>query len=59
MGLSKSQVSVMAKELDTVVDAFRTCPLDAGPYTHGLTDVLVSRFVRPVPCGQCACSDHH
>jgi hypothetical protein len=29
--LSKSQVSVMAKELDTAVDAFRTRPLDAGP----------------------------
>jgi putative transposase len=29
--LSKSQVSVMAKELDTAVEAFRTRPLDAGP----------------------------
>ena len=32
-GLSKSQVSVMAGELDEQVEAFRTRPLDAGPYT--------------------------
>ncbi len=31
--LSKSQVSIMAKELDEAVEAFRTRPLDAGPYT--------------------------
>lgn len=31
--LSKSQVSVMAAELDEAVEAFRTRPLDAGPYT--------------------------
>ena len=30
-GLSKSQVSVMAKDLDEQVEAFRTRPLDAGP----------------------------
>ncbi|MFX4039752.1 transposase, partial [Enterococcus faecalis] len=30
--LSKSQVSIMAKELDEAVEAFRTRPLDAGPY---------------------------
>ena len=29
--LSKSQVSVMAKELDAQVEDFRTRPLDAGP----------------------------
>jgi transposase-like protein len=29
--LSKSQVSVMAKDLDAQVEAFRTRPLDAGP----------------------------
>ena len=39
--LSKSQVSVMAKELDTAVDAFRTRPLDAGPYTFMAADALV------------------
>ncbi|OHU46149.1 IS256 family transposase [Mycobacteroides chelonae] len=40
-GLSKSQVSVMAKELDTAVEAFRTRPLDAGPYTFVAADALV------------------
>ena len=39
--LSKSQVSVMAKELDTAVEAFRTRPLDAGPYTFMAADALV------------------
>jgi putative transposase len=32
-GLSKSQVSVMAAELDELVDSFRNRPLDRGPYT--------------------------
>jgi transposase-like protein len=31
--LSKSQVSVMAAELDEMVSSFRSRPLDAGPYT--------------------------
>lgn len=39
--LSKSQVSVMAKELDGAVEAFRTRPLDAGPYTFMAADALV------------------
>jgi putative transposase len=30
--LSKSQVSEMAKDLDEQVAAFRSRPLDAGPY---------------------------
>lgn len=30
--LSRSQVSDMAKELDTMVEDFRTRPLDTGPY---------------------------
>ncbi|WJY69106.1 hypothetical protein CAURIS_11200 [Corynebacterium auris] len=30
--LSTSQVSDMAKELDVMVDNFRTRPLDTGPY---------------------------
>jgi putative transposase len=38
---SKSQVSVMAKELDTAVEAFRTRPLEAGPYTFVAADALV------------------
>ncbi|EUA30559.1 transposase, Mutator family protein [Mycobacterium xenopi 4042] len=39
--LSKSQVSIMAKELDEQVEAFRTRPLDAGPYTFVAADALV------------------
>ena len=39
-GLSKSQVSVMASELDEQVQAFRTRPLDAGPYTFLAADAL-------------------
>jgi hypothetical protein len=39
--LSKSQVSVMAKELDAQVESFRTRPLDAGPYTFVAADALV------------------
>ncbi|WP_306588974.1 transposase, partial [Corynebacterium striatum] len=30
--LSKSQVSEMAKDLDSMVEDFRTRPLDSGPY---------------------------
>jgi transposase-like protein len=45
-GLSKSQVSVMAKELDTHVQEFRTRPLGAtdggaGPFTFVAADALV------------------
>jgi transposase-like protein len=39
--LSKSQVSIMAKELDEAVEQFRTRPLDAGPYTFVAADALV------------------
>ncbi|MGH3521515.1 MAG: IS256 family transposase [Mycobacterium sp.] len=39
--LSKSQVSVMAAELDETVEQFRTRPLDAGPYTFLAADALV------------------
>ena len=41
-GLSKSQVSVMARELDAHVEQFRTRPLaDAGPFTFVAADALV------------------
>ena len=40
-GLSKSQVSVMAKALDAAVEAFRSRPLDRGPYTFVAADALV------------------
>lgn len=40
-GISKSQVSEMAKSLDEAVEAFRNRPLDAGPYTFVWMDALV------------------
>lgn len=39
--LSKSQVSIMARDLDEQVEQFRTRPLDAGPYTFVAADALV------------------
>ena len=39
--LSKSQVSVMARDLDEQVEAFRTRPLEARPYTFLAADALV------------------
>jgi transposase-like protein len=38
--LSKSQVSEMAQHLDAQVEAFRSRPLDAGPYTFLWCDAL-------------------
>lgn len=38
--LSKSQVSGMAADLDEQIAAFRTRPLDAGPYTFVAADAL-------------------
>lgn len=40
-GISKSQVSAMAKSLDPMVEAFRNRPLDAGPYRYVWIDALV------------------
>ncbi len=42
-GISKSQVSDLAKSLDEAVEAFRSRPLDAGPYTFVWMDALVLR----------------
>jgi transposase-like protein len=42
-GLSKSQVSVMAKDLDEQVAAFRTRPLNDGPYTFVAADALTMK----------------
>lgn len=39
-GISKSQVSVLAKELDDIVESFRNRPLDAGPYAYLWIDAL-------------------
>ena len=41
--LSRSQVSEMAKDLDAQVEAFRTRPLDAGPYTFVAADALTMK----------------
>ncbi|MDT0352915.1 IS256 family transposase [Pseudonocardia charpentierae] len=41
--LSKSQVSEMAKSLDVQVEAFRSRPLDAGPYTFLWLDALTQK----------------
>ena len=41
--LSKSQVSVMAAELDDMVASFRSRPLDAGPYAFVWIDALTQK----------------
>jgi transposase-like protein len=41
--LSKSQVSLMAAELDEMVEGFRSRPLDAGPYTFLWIDALTQK----------------
>jgi transposase-like protein len=41
--LSKSQVSVMAAELDEMVASFRSRPLDAGPYPFLWIDALTQK----------------
>jgi putative transposase len=42
-GISKSQVSELAKSLDTMVAAFRNRPLDAGPYSYIWLDALTQK----------------
>jgi transposase-like protein len=42
-GLSKSQVSAMAAELDELVEGFRSRPLDRGPYTFVWVDALTQK----------------
>lgn len=42
-GMSKSQVSQLAKELDPVVESFRNRPLDEGPYTFIWLDAMTQR----------------
>jgi hypothetical protein len=46
-GISKSQVSMMAKDLDVQVEAFRRRRLDHGPYTSSRPMRWCSRFGRP------------
>jgi hypothetical protein len=43
IGLSKSQVSVMAAELDELVGSFRNRPLDVGPYAFMWIDALTHK----------------
>jgi len=42
-GMSKSQVSELAKELDAMVDEFRQRPLNSGPYPFLWLDALTQR----------------
>jgi putative transposase len=42
-GISKSEVSRMAAELDEAVAEFRSRPLDAGPYTYVWADALTQK----------------
>ena len=41
--ISKSQVSELAKNLDEVVEQFRTRPLDSGPYSYVWVDALTQK----------------
>jgi len=42
-GMSKSQVSELAQELDGMVEEFRNRPLDQGPYTYLWLDAMTQR----------------
>ena len=42
-GISRSRVSRLAKTLDAAVEAFRSRPLDAGPYTYLWLDALTQK----------------
>ncbi len=53
--ISKSQVSEMAKSLDEEVAAFRTRPLDAGPYPYLWLDALAIRVREQGRIVRCAC----
>ena len=54
-GISKSQVSEMAKSLDEEVAAFRARPLDAGPYPYLWLDALAVRVRERGRIVRCAC----
>jgi putative transposase len=45
-GMSKSQVSVLAKELGDVIERFRNRPLDQEPYGYGWGNALVHRCLQ-------------
>ena len=49
-GISKSQVSRICSELDAVVDAFLSRPLDGGPYPYLWLDALTVLIWQPYAC---------
>ncbi|MGH2660964.1 MAG: IS256 family transposase, partial [Actinomycetota bacterium] len=53
--ISKSRVSEMAKELDSAVEAFRTRPLDGGPYTYVWLDALTQKVREAGRIANVAC----
>jgi transposase-like protein len=53
--LSKSQVSEMARSLDSEVAAFRARPIDAGPYPYLWLDALAIRVREQGRIVRCAC----
>jgi putative transposase len=53
--ISKSRVSEMAKELDSAVEAFRTRPLDGGPYTYLWVDALTQKVREDGRIANVAC----
>jgi putative transposase len=54
-GISKSSVSEMAQSLDEEVAAFRSRPLDAGPYPYLWLDALAVRVREQGRIVRCAC----
>ena len=58
-GLSKSQVPVMAAELDELADGFRSRPLDGGPYTFVQLAAREPEGPRGRPDGERALPDRH
>jgi transposase-like protein len=53
--ISKSRVSQMAKELDHQVEAFRTRPLDGGPYTYLWLDAITQKVREDGRIANVAC----
>ena len=45
-GISRSEVTRLAGELDSLVDQFRDRPLDNGPYRYLWIDALTQRYAR-------------
>lgn len=55
-GISKSQVSRLASELDELVEGFRTRPLDSAPYPFLMLDALVVKVREGGRiCNACVC----